>query len=495
MSVKGGMNEHQPVGWCVDPAKMARAFPQLRWEFFGSSGIPAMRTELENRRSLLSLVPIRYVELPALARQGWIRPLDVWFTEKEMARYAPEAVALATVDGRLYAIPDDITPFVFYVHKTILDRLGLEPPRTWDQVEAFAARFLEKEGRMLVFPEGGEGIRLGFLLSLLGANGVKLLGNSRELLKDPPLLSMAYEWVRRLTRERKVLSHDRLVHPRSIPRLPVTLQGAAAGFAWLSVFHGKRASELERFVFLPFPRGPGLAPGADPYAPMKGSCWCLPWSKADPEPAVAILRAMHGEGARRAIRDTEGWPFYPVRARWDDPGVRRRHPFYRDAAGLVDGTVPVLPDPTFGCFHRLDVTFRNALLDDLNGDEWMADMISGADSVAPRGKPPPIRVILAGIDSRLGRARGLKTIAREMGLRPDRLRRVFRKEMGEEISEYIRKRRMDLARAMLVDGAGSVKEVAARVGYGNAAAFCRAYHAYWGHPPSTERFAAKPQAE
>jgi AraC-like DNA-binding protein len=261
----------------------------------------------------------------------------------------------------------------------------------------------------------------------------------------------------------------------------------ALGFAWTSLFYGLKRDVADRFVVLPFPRGPGLPDGTGPYVPMRGNCWCLPAGQASPEAAVDVLRAMHGPDVRRAIPHVEAFPFYAFRERWNDPDLQRRYPVYRYADDVMRGVKPVLADPEVGCFRRLEVTFRNALLDDMDGEGWVADLTSRQE-IAPRpGEAPSIRFIVAGVEARLSRIRGVNAIAREMGYRADRLRRIFRKHTDEELTDYVRKRRMDMAKDLLAHGNLAVKEVAARVGYQNPDAFTRAYGEYWGHPPHRDK--------
>jgi AraC-like DNA-binding protein len=487
----------KPLAWCQDPTPLARLFPALRWETAGVDPAvlqTAIRTELENRHSPLSLVAVPCAALPELARQGWIRPLVTWFTKGDVAQYAPQAVALATVDGRLYGIPDDITPFGLCVRRDILERLGLPLPRTWDAVEEFAGRLAAVKGeakRITIIQGvpgwGGSRTRMGFLLSLLGCNGVSLANDMTQLLRDPGLVSSAYDWLQRLGRLTGMHPVEMLTRPRDEPRAPIAWRKIAAGFGWLSVFAELPVRTLHRFIFLPFPRGPGLPPGAVPQVPMKGACWCLPWSKVPPEPAIGVLRAMHTPYVRHALSKAHRFPFYPVRACWDDPAVRRRYPLYRYAADLVEEGDPVSATDMQGCYHRLDVTFRNALIENLDGAGWVEDLTNVQDAPLRAGEAPPARMLLAGVESRLGRLRGLNAMAREMGLRPERLRRLFRRETGEDAAAYVRKRRMDLARELLQEGRLTVKQVAQRVGYGSAAAFCRAYGRYRGHPPHCER--------
>ncbi len=121
-----------PTGFCWDQsiATFTRLFPALKWESFAGSAAGTIIPELENRRSTITLAPVPFEDLPMLARGGWVRPLDPWFTPEQLSIYSPQALALATVERKLYAIPDDITPFVFFIRAAVLERLGVNPPRT-----------------------------------------------------------------------------------------------------------------------------------------------------------------------------------------------------------------------------------------------------------------------------------------------------------------------------------------------------------------------------
>ena len=66
------------------------------------------------------------------------------------------------------------------------------------------------------------------------------------------------------------------------------------------------------------------------------------------------------------------------------------------------------------------------------------------------------------------------------------LRRRFRREVKERLWEWLRRKRMELARRWLKDGR-RVGEVAGRLGCGSVSAFCRAVRLWWGRSPCEER--------
>ncbi len=477
----------RPVGW-VFPTMSGvydRVIPELRWERMPSemSGIGStLVAELENWHTRLALSLIRYDDVPSLARQGWIRPLDEWFKPGDLSAYCPEALAMCRLDGRLYAIPDDIAPFVFYVKVSLLRRFRLDPPRTWKEMEVFLSR-MSAARRPLFMLAAGNRFREGLLMALLGSNGVAP-ASGMAMLRDGRRAIEAYEWMRWLVMERRWIAPGDLTRVHA-EHLSLDREDAPAGFGWLSHFATMPATKLRQYVFLPFPRGPSLAEGESRWAPVKGACWCMPWSQVPPEIPVGVLHRIHSPATLAGVQDVYRTPYLAIRACWDDLVLRRRYPLYASAAGLLDGIRPI-PRDHYDQVQRLEITFRNALLAGWDGQRWL-DAYSGINRGQAAGSPPPMRTVLRAIDTRLADVRGVGEIARSLGLHPVRLRRLMRREMNEKSGAYFRARRLETARNLLMSGDLKVNEAATQVGYRSVAAFCRAYRKRYGHPPKADR--------
>ena len=81
----------------------------------------------------------------------------------------------------------------------------------------------------------------------------------------------------------------------------------------------------------------------------------------------------------------------------------------------------------------------------------------------------------------------LVNIAKNVYLSPPYLSRVFKKEMGVTISEYITNMRVNMARKLLKDTSYKVNKVAAEVGYINAHNFARTFRKATGMSPQEYR--------
>ncbi len=80
----------------------------------------------------------------------------------------------------------------------------------------------------------------------------------------------------------------------------------------------------------------------------------------------------------------------------------------------------------------------------------------------------------------------LTALAARHGTTEYHLRRMFSSLAGMPLSEYVRRRRMTLAAADVVDGSGLL-EIAVRYGYGSTEAFGRAFRAVHGVGPADVR--------
>jgi AraC-like DNA-binding protein len=78
-------------------------------------------------------------------------------------------------------------------------------------------------------------------------------------------------------------------------------------------------------------------------------------------------------------------------------------------------------------------------------------------------------------------------LAREVAVSRSVLAQRFTDLVGETPMRYLANWRMQLAKQMMRDGAGSIQEVATRVGYDSEAAFNRAFKRATGSPPATWR--------
>ncbi|MFF7204691.1 GyrI-like domain-containing protein [Streptomyces sp. NPDC008141] len=91
------------------------------------------------------------------------------------------------------------------------------------------------------------------------------------------------------------------------------------------------------------------------------------------------------------------------------------------------------------------------------------------------------------VEEHLGDEFDVQGLAVRLGTTEYHLRRMFSSLAGMPLSEYVRRRRMTLAAADVVQGEGDLLSIAVRYGYGSAEAFGRAFRAVHGVGPGDVR--------
>lgn len=87
------------------------------------------------------------------AYQGWIAPVDEYFTEEEKAEFAPALVDAGTFEGEFFSPPICNSCQVLWYNKDLLDAAGLEYPSsdpeerlTWEEVVEMGQKIMETSG-------------------------------------------------------------------------------------------------------------------------------------------------------------------------------------------------------------------------------------------------------------------------------------------------------------------------------------------------------------
>jgi raffinose/stachyose/melibiose transport system substrate-binding protein len=104
--------------------------------------------------------------------------LTSFFAEnpKVKERIFPSAFGAATVDGKIYAMPGEtVAPIVLYYNKTVFDKVGVQPPKTWADIMALVPKF--NDAKVAPFSLGGQSrwtnmMWLEFLLDRIGGSEV-----------------------------------------------------------------------------------------------------------------------------------------------------------------------------------------------------------------------------------------------------------------------------------------------------------------------------------
>lgn len=111
-----------------------------------------------------------------------------------------------------------------------------------------------------------------------------------------------------------------------------------------------------------------------------------------------------------------------------------------------------------------------------------ADMEMAGDQQQQR-----LQAVRDAIDADLRRPWTILQLAREAGISRRAFNAHFRRAFGMSAPDYLRTRRLEVARDAIIHRGLSINEAASLAGYGNPANFATAFRRHFGHAPSRSR--------
>lgn len=148
-----------------------------------------LNTVLASKDSALDLILIDVIRPAQWAAAQWAEPLDSYLgAEKDavMARYLPAYREANIVDGKVIALPYFADAQFLYYRKDLLEKYGIAPPKTWDELKAAAQKVMagENNPNLRGFETAGapiEGTVCTYLVPMWGAGEELLKGGKLNL--------------------------------------------------------------------------------------------------------------------------------------------------------------------------------------------------------------------------------------------------------------------------------------------------------------------------
>ncbi|WP_432067898.1 ABC transporter substrate-binding protein [Streptomyces sp. C10-9-1] len=302
-----------------------------------------MISELRSGSDRFDVLNIDVAWTSEFAAAGWIAPLERG--RFPLDSFLSPVVDTATFDGRLYAVPYVTNAGLLYYRSDVLRREGLEPPRTWAELEhqartvaprhglgGYAGQFLPYEGLTVnaveaVHSAGG---------SILRDDGERVSVGSVEARRALDFLAGGVRegWIPRESlgwkeeESRRAFQEGRLLFLRNWPY--VYREAAAPGSAVAGRFGA---------VPLPGPGGPGTSV-------LGGSNLAVSSHSRYPASAADLITHLTGEEVQRRVLTEGGLP--PVRAAlYRDPALVRDHPYLPTLRQSVLSAVPRPKSPRY----------------------------------------------------------------------------------------------------------------------------------------------------
>ncbi|MFF0738420.1 ABC transporter substrate-binding protein [Streptomyces chartreusis] len=322
-----------------------------------------MTTDLRGGdRSRFDILNIDVSWTSEFAAHGWIRPLAR--DRFPLDTFLPPVVDTATYDGQLYAVPYVTNAGLLLYRKDILAKEGLDPPRTWAQLEkqaktvapkygldGYAGQFLPYEGLTVnaaeaVYSAGG---------SILGDEGERVTVNSMAARDGIDFLARGVRegWIPKqaLTykeeESKQAFQDGRLLFLRNWPYAYVGASAAGSPVA------GKIGA-----VPLPGPDGPGTSV-------LGGSNLAVSTHARHPDSAARLLAYLTSERVQRQVLTRGALP--PVRADlYEDPALVREFPYLPT---LRESVRTAAPRPKSPRYDQVSLVVQAVVHDAMTGRE------------------------------------------------------------------------------------------------------------------------------
>jgi len=471
-------------GWSYVSSYLKKFVPEITWVSLpGGTNTAVFKREFRSNETNVCLVSVRYRDLPELSKRNFLKPLDHFFSKKELSIFLPQSVELCRHDGRLLAIPEDIFPFGLMLWKDQLDQENLQIPKTWAELENQLKYFSEKrDTSILDIPGRGIQNRLGFVQALIASNGISIRNDLNAVMKQEKELTEVYDWIFNLCFKKKYIDSSgftNFIHIGS--RDSFVSKELIYLFTWLSRFDQISESELEKVHFVHFPHG--LRKNM-PEVPVGGLVWCIPGNSSEPDTAIKCLRNLVLGDYFYESTLKGGYVFSARTDIWQDRKILKKWPYFRFASNLLSDFKLIPSNSRNPDQEFLVNSFQKTFSQGKSGQEWIYTLNNKSSDTGTQLVNN--RFVIQAIEylkNNLKHIHNMEEVAENINISRDYLDRLFNKELSMSVGTYWKKVRMEKARELLFSYKKSIKEISHEVGYQDANSFSRAFQKYWGKSP------------
>lgn len=130
-------SQHQPQVWrqVLDKFEAANPGTKVTIETGGNTSeaqAQYLNTIMSAKDASLDVLILDVIRPAQFAAAGWTSP----FEGKDMSVYLPAYAEANTVDGKVVALPAFADSMFLYYRKDLLEKYGIQPPKTWDELKA-----------------------------------------------------------------------------------------------------------------------------------------------------------------------------------------------------------------------------------------------------------------------------------------------------------------------------------------------------------------------
>ncbi|MHB2167830.1 ABC transporter substrate-binding protein [Alsobacter sp. R-9] len=326
-----------------------------------------LNTVLASRDSTLDVVLIDVIRPAQWAAAQWAEPLDSYLgAEKDavMARYLPAYREANIVGGKVIALPYFADAQFLYYRKDLFEKHGVQPPKTWAELQAGAKKVMAAEGNpnLSGFQTAGapiEGTVCTFMVPYWQQGG-NLTDASGKLTLNPAMSKKTFD----LWNEYKTsgvfpaniaeIVTDRMRQNYQAGNLIMTMNW---GYVWNRVENDADSQVKGKTGVVPMP---GFEPGKSATCVGGWQLAVTAFSKNKAE-AVKLVRYLSSpEVSKQQAILASHLPVFPDV--YTDPDVLKANPWFKDALPVVQTARSRPVTPRYNEVSEIIRTNMNAFL-------------------------------------------------------------------------------------------------------------------------------------
>ncbi len=338
-----------------------------------------LNTVLSAKDTSLDVFLIDVVRPAQFGAAGWTASLDDVVGDKKafMARYLDAYSEADQPGGKLVALPAFADSMFLYYRKDLLDKYGLQPPKTWDELTASAKKVMAGEGRAdlqgLSFQgKAIEGAVCTFLLPYWSMG--KSIVTDGKLTYDQEAATRSLALWKKFADDgvaKKNISEVATDDTRKEFQAGNVLFAINWGYAWSLFQNGDGTVVKDKVGVAPLP----AVTGGSPATCLGGWQWAVSaFSKNKAEAAKLVMFGSSPEVSKLLATDASLMPVFPQT--YKDPDVLKAVPWFASALPVVETAQARPVTPRYSEVSEAIRTTVNAVL---------AGTMSPADGAAELG--------------------------------------------------------------------------------------------------------------
>jgi multiple sugar transport system substrate-binding protein len=300
-----------------------------------------LSTVLTAKDSTIDVMLIDVVRQAQYAAAGWAEPLDAYLGDKKaeiLAQYLPVYGEANQVDGKLVAMPAFADALFLYYRKDLLEKHGLAPPKTWDELIAAAKKIqaAESNANLQGISFQGkpiEGTVCTFLVPYWSA-GASLTDAKGRLAMDKAAAERSLDLWQRMVEEgvaKKNVAEVATDDTRKEFQAGNAVFAVLWAYGWSHFQNDPDSQVKDKVGVVPLP----TVAGGQPATCIGGWQWAISAFSASKLQAFELIRFLSGpDGVKHLALKASNLPVLP--ALYQDPEVLAANPWFKDALPVVE---------------------------------------------------------------------------------------------------------------------------------------------------------------